>query len=128
MSGTTTKRGGARRLRVRTGDTVEVRTGKDAGARGTVQRVSMETQRVTVEKVNIIKRHTKPRPPANPQQASRQQPTGGVIEREAPVHVSNVSLVCPGCNKATRVGYRTTDDGRKVRVCRNEGCRVDIDR
>jgi len=113
--------------KIRTGDTVQVVTGKDAGRRGKVIRVLPEEGRLLVEQVNVVKRHTKPRPPANPQQASRQQPTGGVIEKEAPVQISNVQIVCPGCDKPSRVGYRITEDGNKVRVCRNEGCRADIE-
>lgn len=114
-------------MKIKVGDQVVVTSGKDRGARGPVLRVIPETQRVVVEKVNIIKRHTKARPPANPQQAAREQPTGGVIEKEAPIHVSNVQIVCPATNKPTRVGYRSTDDGRKIRISKRQAG-VDIDK
>ncbi len=112
-------------VKIRKGDTVVVLSGKDKGKRGTVDRVIREEQRVVVEGVNIVKRHTKPRPPANPQQASRQQPVGGVIEKPAAIHISNVALVGPNSNKPTRVGYRVLEDGRKVRVSRRDN--VDLD-
>lgn len=113
-------------MKIRKGDTVEVLTGKDRGKRGIVERVDRERQRVVVEGVAIAKRHTKPRPPANPSQAARQQqPQGGVIERPAAIHVSNVALVSPASGKPTRVGYRFAEDGRKVRVSHRDG--VDLD-
>jgi large subunit ribosomal protein L24 len=87
-----------------------VTTGKDRGKRGRVLRVVPEKNRVVVEGVNIIKRHTK----ANPQRNIK----GGVVEREAAVHASNVQLVCPECGKPTRIGRRLLTDGRKVRFCR----------
>ena len=68
----------------------------------------------------MLKRHTKPHPKKNPQ--------GGVIEREAPIDVSNVMVVCPACGQATRVGYRLLADGSKVRVCRRANCSKDIDK
>ena len=112
-------------LKIRKGDNVVVLSGKDKGKRGTVERVLREQQRVVVEGVNIVKRHTKARPPANPQQAARQQPVGGVIEKAAPIHVSNVALVGPNSGKPTRVGYRVLEDGRKIRVAKRDG--VDLD-
>jgi large subunit ribosomal protein L24 len=81
--------------------------------------------RVIVEKVNMIKRHTKPRP-APRKSGTQQVIPGGVIEREAPLHISNVQLVCPACGKPSRVGYRWNDEGSKVRICRR--CEKDIDR
>lgn len=111
--------------KIRTNDLVEVRSGKDKGKRGNVVRVLPEKNKVIVEGLNIIKRHTKARPPANPQAAARQQPSGGVIEREAPIHISNVALVSPTSDKPVRVGYRFKDDGRKVRVGRDG---TDIDK
>jgi large subunit ribosomal protein L24 len=95
---------------VRKNDNVLVTTGKDRGKRGRVLKVLPAKNRLVVEGVNMIKRHTK----ANPQA----QVQGGVIEREAPLHASNVQLVCPECGKATRVGRRVLGDGRKVRICR----------
>ena len=113
-------------LKIRKGDTVEVIAGKDRGKRGIVERVDRETQRVVVEGVAVVKRHTKPRPPANAAQAARQQqPEGGVIEKPAAIHVSNVALVSPASGKPTRVGFRTAEDGRKVRVSRRDS--VDLD-
>ena len=80
---------------------------------------------MVVEKLNMIKRHTKPRPA--PRSSGIQQVIpGGVIEREAPLHISNVQLICPGCGKPSRVGYRINADGNKVRVCR--ACGKDVDR
>jgi len=95
---------------IRRNDTVIVTTGKDSGKRGRVLKVLRDKNRVVVEGVNIIKRHTKPNP--------GRQIKGGVVEREAPVHASNVQVVCPECGKATRVGRRVLGDGRKVRICR----------
>ena len=89
--------------KIRKGDTVEVTTGKDRGKRGTVLRVDKERDRVTVERVNIVKKHQKPN-------ATVRQ--GGIIEKEAPLHVSNVALVHKG--EKTRVGFKVVD-GRKVR-------------
>jgi large subunit ribosomal protein L24 len=113
------------KIRIRKGDSVQVIAGKDSGKRGTVVRVIPDKRRVVVEKVNMIKRHTKPRPaPRN--STSQQVIPGGVIEKEAALHISNVQLVCPACGKPSRVGYRITDDGTKVRVCR--ACGKDIDK
>ena len=95
---------------IRKNDNVVVTTGKDRGKRGRVVRVVPEKNRLVVEGVNIIKRHTK----ANPQKNIK----GGLIEREAPLHASNVQLVCPECGEPTRLGKKILGDGRKVRVCR----------
>jgi large subunit ribosomal protein L24 len=95
---------------VRKNDTVLVVGGKDRGKRGRVLRVIPGRNRVLVEGVNFIKRHTRP----NPQQNIK----GGVVEREASLHASNVQIVCPECGAATRIGRQVLDDGRKVRVCR----------
>ena len=95
---------------IRKNDNVVVTTGKDRGKRGRVLRVVPEKNRVVVEGVNMIKRHTK----ANPQR----QIKGGVVEREAAVHASNVQMVCPECGKPTRLGKKLLEDGRKVRICR----------
>jgi large subunit ribosomal protein L24 len=114
------------KVKIRKGDSVQVIAGKDSGKRGTVVRVLPERGRVVVEKVNMIKRHTKPRP-APRQSGSQQIIPGGVLEREAPLQISNVALVCPACGKPSRVGYRINEkDGNKVRVCRN--CGKDIDK
>ena len=95
---------------VRKNDNVLVTTGKDRGKRGRVLKVLPAKNRLVVEGVNIIKRHTKPNP--------GRQIKGGIIEREAPLHASNVQLVCPECSKMTRVGHKILADGRKVRICR----------
>ncbi|MBA2259206.1 MAG: 50S ribosomal protein L24 [Acidobacteria bacterium] len=95
---------------IRKNDNVVVMTGKDRGKRGRVLRVVPDKNRLIVEGVNIIKRHTK----ANPQRNIK----GGLVEREAPLHASNVQLLCPECGKPTRLGKKILGDGRKVRVCR----------
>lgn len=114
-----------KQMKVRKGDTVEVISGKDRGKRGIVERVDRATQRVVVEGVAIVKRHTRPRPATNAADAARQQQQGGVIEKPAAIHVSNVALVSPASGKPTRVGWRTAEDGRKVRVSRRDD--VDLD-
>ncbi len=95
---------------IRRNDNVVVTTGKDNGKRGRVLRVDPDKNRVVVEGVNLIKRHTKPNPQRNIK--------GGIVEREASMHASNVQLVCPECGKMTRIGHKLLADGRKVRVCR----------
>ncbi len=95
---------------IRKNDTVVVTVGKDSGKRGRVLRILPEGNRLIVEGVNIIKRHTKPNPQKNIK--------GGIVEREASMHASNVQLVCPECNKMTRLGKKVLTDGRKVRICR----------
>ena len=115
----------AAKPKIKKDDNVEIIAGKDSGKRGKVLRVLPDSNRVLVEKLNMIKRHTKPRP-APRRSGSQQVIPGGVIEREAPLHISNVQLVCPACGKPSRVGYRWNDDGSKVRVCRR--CEKDIDR
>jgi large subunit ribosomal protein L24 len=104
-------------MKIKKGDTVEVVTGKDAGRRGRVLRVDRDRQRVVVEGVNMIKRHTRP----NPQRRIQ----GGVVEREAPIHVSNVMVVSPDSGRRSRVGYRILDDGSKVRVAKVDGAILD---
>ena len=111
------------KIKIKQGDNVRVIAGKDAGKTGTVQRVLPDEGRVVVEKVNMIKRHTKPRPA--PRASGQQVIPGGVIEREAPLHISNVQLICPACGKPSRVGFRINSDGNKVRVCR--ACDKDVD-
>jgi large subunit ribosomal protein L24 len=95
---------------IRKNDNVVVTTGKDRGKRGRVVRLEPEKNRLVVEGVNLIKRHTKPNPQKNVK--------GGVVEREAALHASNVQIVCPECGKPTRIGKKILDDGRKVRICR----------
>lgn len=95
---------------IRKNDNVVVLTGKDRGKRGRVLKVLPERNRLIVEGVNFIKRHTKPNPSRNIK--------GGIVEREASLHASNVQLVCPECGAPARIGRRLLDDGRKVRICR----------
>ena len=95
---------------IRKNDNVLVTTGKDRGKKGRVIRVVPEKNRLIVEGVNLIKRHTRPNPAKNIK--------GGVVQREAALHASNVQLVCPECGAQTRVGHKVLEDGRKVRICR----------
>ena len=101
--------------RIRKGDQVIVTAGRDKGKKGDVVRIAGD--KVFVSNVNIIKRHTKPNPQAG-------QP-GGVIEREAPIHVSNVMLFNPASGKGERIGFKVLEDGRKLRVFRSSGEAVD---
>ena len=101
--------------RIRKGDQVVVIAGKNKGQKGEVMRVLDD--KVVVQNVNLVKRHTKPNPQAN-------QP-GGIVEREAPIHISNVMLFNSASNKGERVGFKTLEDGRKVRVFRSTGEAVD---
>ena len=101
--------------RIRKGDQVIVTAGKDKGKQGEVVRVAGD--KVIVSNINIIKRHTKPNPQAG-------QP-GGVIEREAPIHISNVMLFNPASGKGERIGIKVLEDGRKLRVFRSSGEAVD---
>ena len=95
---------------IRKNDSVIVISGRDRGKRGRVLRVLPEKRRVIVEGVNFIKRHTRPNPQKNIK--------GGIVQREASLHASNVQLVCPECGAQTRIGHKILGDGRKVRVCR----------
>jgi large subunit ribosomal protein L24 len=103
------------KLKIKKGDKVVVIAGKDKGRGGEVLRVLPKENRVLVSGVNMMKRHTKP--------AMGQ--AGGIVEREAALHVSNVSHVDPKDNKPTRVGYKTLDDGRKVRFAKRSGEVID---
>lgn len=104
-------------LRIRKNDNVEVISGKDKGKRGRVIEVLPKVERVRVEGVNRIKRHTKPNPQKNVK--------GGIVERENPVHVSNVALIDPKSDKPTRVGIKTMPDGSRVRVAKRSGLQLD---
>lgn len=104
------------KVHVKKGDSVLVITGKDTGKQGKVLKVHPRENRVVVEGVNIVHRHTKP---------TQQLPQGGIVESEAPIHISNVKLVCPRCNDATRTGKRLLDDGKKTRCCKKCGEIVD---
>ena len=112
------------RLKIRRGDLVEVLSGKDVGRRGKVLEVIPQDRRVLVENINMVKRHTKPRPVKGTRGA--QMTPGGVLDMAAAMRIDNVALVCPSCNEATRVGYRISENGEKVRHCRRPGCHTDI--
>ena len=99
------------KTRIRKNDEVLVTTGRDKGARGKVIRVLPEEGRIVVAKVNMIKRHTK----------ASAQGTGGIIEKEAPMAISNVQYFCPSCKAGVRLGVKSLEDGRKVRTCRKCG-------
>jgi large subunit ribosomal protein L24 len=101
--------------KIRKGDNVVVLTGRDKGKTGDILRVMRDDQRVIVQGINIVKRHTAP---------SQNNP-GGIDEKEASIHVSNVSLVDPDSGKPTKVGFKVLEDGRKVRVARGSGEMID---
>jgi len=105
--------------RIKKGDTVEVLSGNDWGLRGTVQRVLPKKDRLVVSGINTVKKHQRP------MRAGRGQVQPGIIEFEAPIHISNVMLVCPQCDRRTRVGFTWQEDGRKVRVCKKCGEAID---
>jgi len=101
------------KIRLRKGDLVEVISGRDAGKRGKILKVIREKGRVIVQGVGFIKRHTKPNPQRNIK--------GGIAEREAPIHVSNVMVVSPEADRRSRIGFKFLEDGRKVRISRRDG-------
>jgi large subunit ribosomal protein L24 len=109
-----------RSLKIRKGDQVKVVSGKDRGKSGRVLRVEPRKERVFVEGLNMVKRHTRPQQVAGAQSEAR---LGGVIEREGPIHVSNVMLLDPK-GKPTRVGIER-EDGKRVRLARSTGARID---
>jgi len=106
----------ATKLKIRKGDKVVVITGKDKGKTGEVTQVIPKESRVVVQGVNIVRRHQR--------QTAQQQ--GGIITKEAPIHISNVAHVDPNSEKPTRIGYRTQEDGRKVRVAKRSGAPIDV--
>ncbi len=99
-----------KQYRIRKDDKVMVTTGKDAGKIGKVLKILRKKDKVLVEKINVAKRHMRANPYA-------QQP-GGIVEKEMPIHVSNVKVVCEACAAPTRVGYKHIEDGKKVRFCK----------
>jgi large subunit ribosomal protein L24 len=99
-------------MKLKKGDRIRVISGKDVGKEGEITRVYPEENKVIVDGVNIAKRHTR---------AQGQTMQGGIIDKDMPVHASNVALVCGGCDQVTRIGYRFEGDGTKVRVCRKCG-------
>jgi len=102
--------------RIRKGDDVIVIAGKDKGKRGTV--LSVTDERVLVENINLAKKHVKPNPNKGEQ--------GGIVDKEMPLHISNVALFNPAADKGDRVGFKTLEDGRKVRVFKSNGEVVDV--
>jgi large subunit ribosomal protein L24 len=129
---------------IRKGDTVVVLSGKDAGKRGTVERVIRRAPSprgtrsvfrrgsaaggvsVVVEGINIAKRHTKPRQTASSTDRMPKIQQGGILEIAQPVPVGKVMLVCGSCGKPTRIAHRTLDNGRRVRVCKNCGEQLEV--
>ena len=106
------------RMNLRKNDTVQVITGRDAGKQGKVLKVIREKNRVIVQGVGFTKKHTRPNPQRNIK--------GGIAEREAPIHASNVMIVCGECGKRTRIGHKIMGDGKKARICRR--CQGVLDR
>jgi large subunit ribosomal protein L24 len=104
-------------LKIKKGDQVQVIAGKDRGKKGKVLRVDRKAGRVVVEHVNMLKRHTKP----NPGKAV----SGGIVQREAPIAVSNVMVISADSGRPTRVGYKVLEDGRKVRSAKVDGAILD---
>ena len=105
-----------KRFRLRKGDDVVVISGRDKGKTGSILRVIRSEDRVIVDGINMVKRHTRP---------SQAQP-GGIVNKEAPIHISNVALADPKNGSATRVGYKFLEDGRKVRVAKQSGEVIDV--
>ena len=106
----------AKKFKIKKGDRVRVTTGRDRGKTGEVLRVMREKDRVLVQGVNIVKRHTR----------ASQTSTGGILEKEAPVHISNVAHIDPKSDLPTRVGLRTDDAGRKIRYAKRSGEAIDL--
>jgi large subunit ribosomal protein L24 len=104
------------RLKLKKNDTVMVIAGRERGKTGKVLRVDGEHNRLFVERLNVVKRHMKPR---------GMQAPGGIIEKEAPIHVSKVMLMCDRCNAPVRLGVRRGEDGQRARVCRRCGEAID---
>jgi len=106
------------RMNLRKNDTVQVITGRDAGKQGKVLKILREKNRVIVQGVGFTKKHTRPNPQRNIK--------GGIAEREAPIHASNVMIMCGECGKRTRIGHKLMADGTKARICRR--CQGVLDR
>ncbi|WP_457574918.1 50S ribosomal protein L24 [Desulfolithobacter sp.] len=101
---------------LRTNDQVEVIAGKDKGRVGKILKIDRKNNRAVVERINMIKKHQKPVDATQP---------GQIIEREAPIHISNLMLVCPECAKTVRIGKKILEDGTKVRVCKSCGATIE---
>lgn len=96
-------------MQIRKNDSVIVIGGKERGKTGKVLRVITDKDAVIIERLNMVKRHTKPRGPQQP---------GGIVEKEAAIHASNIMILCDKCNAPVRVGHKTLGDGKKIRICR----------
>ena len=122
----------AHTMRVRKGDLVHILSGKNRGKQGRVIDARPKDKKVVVENLNLVKRHTKPRPIQNASRMGTAGMTpGGVIDKPAPLPVGNVMVVCPVCNRPTRVGMKEREDHgelKKVRVCKRDDCGEEIDR
>jgi large subunit ribosomal protein L24 len=106
------------RIQIRKGDQVKVLAGRDAGKTGRVLSINAKTNRIVVEHVAIMKRHTRPNPQKNIK--------GGIVEKEAAINISNVLVVCPSCGKHTRIGHKIAADGTKSRICKR--CDATLDK
>ena len=102
--------------KIKKGDQVIVRTGRDKGKKGEVLRILVDDEKAVVGGVNMVQRHTKP----------TQTDAGGIVRKEAPIALSNIAIVDPKSGEATRVGFKTLDDGRKVRVAKKSGEVIDV--
>jgi len=120
------------KLKIKKGDLVEILSGKDKGKQGRVIEARPRERRVLVENLNQIKRHTRPRAMKNASRMGAPQVVpGGIIEKPAPIDASNVMIVCPVCNKPTKVGTKVVErkgETHKVRVCKREDCGQEIDK
>jgi len=103
-------------LNLRKNDNVMIIAGKERGTTGKILKVLSEKNRAIIERLNLVKRHTKPRGPQQP---------GGIVEKEASIHVSNLMLMCDRCNAPVRYGHKVLGDGKKVRICRRCGETID---
>jgi large subunit ribosomal protein L24 len=122
----------AQGMKIRQGDVVQILSGKDRGKQGRVLEAQPDKRRVIVENLNLVKKHRKPRPMKDSSRMGQTQiQPGGIVELAAPVDVSKVMVVCPTCNRATRIGYEFRESkGRriKVRVCKRADCGEVLDR
>jgi len=107
-----------KKTHIKRNDTIYVHAGKDKGKTGKVLRVYPATQRALIEKINMIYSHVRPNPQKNIK--------GGIVQKENPIHLSNLAVVCPSCKQPTRVGHTILNDGSKTRVCKK--CNGNIDR
>lgn len=101
-----------KKLNIKAGDTVYVTSGKEKGKTGKILKINAKDNRAVVEKLNLIKKHTKP---------TQKNPTGGIVEQEASIHISNLMLFDPSINEPTRIGYKFLENGKKVRISKKSG-------